>query len=154
MGSPLFAPMPESVVTLRPATAADVAFLLALREATMTEHLLRAGQPTDPASHAARVRARLDDARIICVDGVSAGLLKAWREPHRWFVMQIQILPAYQRQGIGARALRHVLDEADQQRVPVSLKVLKGNPARRLYERLGFQLVDEADAEYLLTRPA
>ncbi|WDD91726.1 GNAT family N-acetyltransferase [Burkholderia sp. FERM BP-3421] len=146
--------MPEATVTLRPATEADLPFLLALREATMTEHLLRAGEPTDSASHAARVRARLDDAQIVCLDGAPAGLLKAYREPDSWVVMQIQILPAHQRQGVGARVLRRVLDEADRQRVPVSLKVLKGNPAQRLYERLGFRIAAEVDAEYLLTRPA
>jgi ribosomal protein S18 acetylase RimI-like enzyme len=146
--------MPDMPVTLRPATEADLPFLLALREATMTEHLLRAGEPADPDSHAARVRARLDDAQIVCVDGAPAGLLKAYREPDSWVVMQIQILPALQGRGLGASVLRRVLDEADRERVPVSLKVLKGNPARRLYERLGFRLAAEAGAEYLLTRPA
>ncbi|WP_323121309.1 GNAT family N-acetyltransferase [Burkholderia alba] len=144
--------MSSPIVTLRPAAEADVPFLMMLRERTMTEHLARAGAPVDAASHEARVRSRLDDAQIVCVDGEPAGMLKAYREPDAWCVMQIQILPAHQGRGIGAQVLRAVIDEADRQRVPVSLHVLKGNPARRLYERLGFRVEGETELELLLIR--
>ncbi|MCJ9710612.1 GNAT family N-acetyltransferase, partial [Bordetella hinzii] len=35
----------------------------------------------------------------------------------------------------------------------VRLYVLKGNPARRLYERLGFAIREETDIEFLMRRP-
>ncbi|WP_408202989.1 N-acetyltransferase [Paraburkholderia sediminicola] len=44
-----------------------------------------------------------------------------------------------------ALTLRPALD-ADV--LPVTLKVLKGNPARHLYERLGFEIVAEDEIEF------
>lgn len=43
-----------------------------------------------------------------------------------------------------------LLQEAFDQYLPVRLRVLKVNPARRLYERLGFKVVEEADTHYLM----
>lgn len=43
-----------------------------------------------------------------------------------------------------------VLREAGQAGVAVELSVLKVNPARRLYERLGFVQVSEGEHSYLM----
>jgi ribosomal-protein-alanine N-acetyltransferase len=60
--------------------------------------------------------------------------------PDEAWVQTMAVAPAAQRQGLGARLLQALLDEADRrgQRV-VSLEVRAGNlPAQRLYERYGF----------------
>ncbi|QTD94255.1 hypothetical protein J4G50_19415 [Burkholderia anthina] len=44
---------------------------------------------------------------------------------------------------MGEAVLRELLTEAAREHVPVSLSVLHGNPARRLYERLGFRFASE-----------
>lgn len=142
----------DPAITLRPATAEDEAFLFELRKATMTGHLARVGEPTDDAAHRARVLHRYDAARVICVDGTRAGLLKAHRTDTEWLVVQLQIAPALQGHGIGEHALRTVLRAADAAGLPVTLKVLKGNPARRLYERLGFAMTGEDEREFHMTR--
>jgi len=49
----------------------------------------------------------------------------------------------FQRQGIGSRVIRAVIDEATRERKAVTLSVVKINPARRLYERLGFSVTHE-----------
>ena len=41
-----------------------------------------------------------------------------------------------------------MLDKPDAEGLPVTLSVLKGNPAQRLYEALGFIPVEETDLEY------
>jgi ribosomal protein S18 acetylase RimI-like enzyme len=79
-------------------------------------------------------------------------LLKAHRSDTEWRVVQLQIAPALQGRGIGERALRTVLRDADAATLPVTLKVLKGNPARRLYERLGFEVVSEDEREFHMRR--
>jgi len=84
----------QPALTLRPALADDEAFLFELRKATMTEHLVRAGEPTDDAEHRARLLHRYDAARVICIDGAPAGLLKAHRTDTEWVVVQLQIAPA------------------------------------------------------------
>ncbi len=43
--------------------------------------------------------------------------------------------------------------DADLRRLPVRLQVIKGNPARNLYERLGFTVTGETDTHLLMLRP-
>ncbi|MBJ9966886.1 GNAT family N-acetyltransferase [Burkholderia seminalis] len=135
----------KPAIDLRPASAADLPFLLTLRQLTMTEHLQRVGAPTDDAAHDQRIRAHFDDAMIVCEGAAAIGLLKVTRTAAEWHIHQIQILPAHQGRGIGDAVLRALLADAAREHVPVSLSVLHGNPARRLYERLGFRLASETD---------
>jgi ribosomal protein S18 acetylase RimI-like enzyme len=55
------------------------------------------------------------------------------------------IAPAYQNQGVGTFLLEQVLADADGARKVVRLSVLENNPARGLYERHGFCVVDSSD---------
>ena len=142
----------EPVFTLRPALDTDEAFLFELRKATMTEHLARVGEPSDDTEHRARLLHRYDTARVICIDGAPAGLLKAHRTDTEWVVVQLQIAPALQGRGIGERALHMVLRAAQADALPVTLKVLKGNPAQRLYERLGLEIVGEDERQFHMRR--
>jgi len=137
-------------ISLRQASPSDLPFLLTLRRLTMTEHLQRVGAPTDDAAHHQRIAAHFDDAMIVCegahVDATAIGLLKVTRATDEWHVHQIQILPSRQGLGIGEAVLRELLIEAAREHVPVSLSVLHGNPARRLYERIGFRVVSETES--------
>ena len=138
--------MPPAI-HLRPASTADLPFLLTLRRLTMTEHLQRIGAPTDDDAHHRRIATNFEDAMIVC-EGARAGanpigLLKVTRAADEWHVHQIQIHPSRQGHGIGEAVLRELLTDAAREHVPVSLSVLHGNPARRLYERLGFSVAAE-----------
>lgn len=134
-------------ITLRPALPSDEPFLVELRKLTMTEHLGRVGEPSDEDSHLRRVRLRYEDAQIIWSEAEQIGLLKAYRTPTEWVILQVQILPEHQGHGIGADVIRMILAQAADDGLPVSLSVLKGNPARTLYERLGFKMaVDTGQA--------
>jgi GNAT superfamily N-acetyltransferase len=137
-------------VYLRPAQPADEAFLLALRKQTMTEHLARVGLDLNDEHHRQRLLANYADASVICVGAEDIGLLKAYRTEAAWVLMQIQLLPAWQGQGIGAEVIAALVAKARDEGFPVTLSVLKGNPARRLYERLGFRVVAESAHEYEL----
>lgn len=136
----------------RPATEADIAFLLALREQTMDAHLVASGvdiHAGDPgALRLARVRHRFDCARILLLDGEPVGLMKLQESPGAWSLLQLQLSPGCQGQGIGRALIEQLLAEADAAGVAVSLSVLKANPARRLYERLGFVQVGEDKFEF------
>lgn len=146
--------MTSPALTLRPATEADLPFLLALRKATMTEHLRRAGAPDDDGHHLERIRHRFEDAHIVWADDRPAGLFKASRDAAAWRVVQIQIDPAFQGQGLGRRLLAELLAQADAQGVAVTLSVLHGNPARRLYESLGFTPIEENRLEIEMRYPS
>ncbi|MGN6530105.1 MAG: GNAT family N-acetyltransferase [Burkholderiaceae bacterium] len=145
-------PMPPEDWTLRPATEGDRPFLLALRLATMAPHFERQGCPIDLDEHRRRADHRFDVARIVVREGRAIGLLKLVREGDPWQVEQIQLAPAAQGQGLGAAILHAVVDQARAAGVGLELSVLKANPARRLYERLGFVVCDEDDHSYTMRR--
>lgn len=52
-------------------------------------------------------------------------------------------MPEAQGRGIGAALVRGLQAEARVAGMPLKLKVLKTNPALRLYQRLGFAIVGE-----------
>jgi len=53
------------------------------------------------------------------------------------------LLPAHRNQGTGSALLNDILAEATAVTQPVRLHVERFNPARRLYERLGFTVIGE-----------
>jgi ribosomal protein S18 acetylase RimI-like enzyme len=132
-----------ATLTRRPACESDFAFLLDLRAQTIEPHFSAAGIVHSPAEQEARVRELFECAEILELDGQSIGLLKVLREPTHWRVMQVQLSPQHQGAGIGGHLIKSLMCEAGVAGVPITLSVLKVNPARRLYERLGFKVISE-----------
>ena len=137
---------------LRAASEGDRAWLYELLRASMREYVEatwgewgEAFQRERFASHFAPER-----VRIIVVDGVDAGMLEVRREPERTWIAEIQVLPEHQGRGIGSAAIRDLLWEAAAASVPLELQVLKVNPARALYERLGFAVTGETETHFLM----
>jgi ribosomal protein S18 acetylase RimI-like enzyme len=60
-------------------------------------------------------------------------------------VLDISLLPHARGQGLGGQCLRQVQDQAAGQGLAVSIYVELHNPARRLYERLGFKADGEPE---------
>lgn len=79
----------------------------------------------------------LRNCEVIVVDGKDAGYVSIIDRGDLWYIDAIAIAPRYQRKGIGTAVMRNVLDRAGL--IPVRLNVLHVNPARVLYERLGFR---------------
>lgn len=80
---------------------------------------------------------------IVTLDGVDIGWLTVVREEGRIELEGIYLAPAYQRRGLGSELVRRVVVEAASSGSSLLLSAAKVNPARRLYERLGFRLVGE-----------
>lgn len=57
--------------------------------------------------------------------------------------LAIAVLPDFIGQGIGTALMRQFLDVAQQQFSVIALSVRANNPALRLYQRLGFEVVSE-----------
>jgi ribosomal protein S18 acetylase RimI-like enzyme len=88
--------------------------------------------------------------RIIVVDGNPVGALKLDTGGVPIRLVSIAIRPQYQRRGYGTAVISHVLQEAAG--APVWLQVLKVNPARALYERLGFVVTVETTTHWQMMR--
>ena len=62
--------------------------------------------------------------------------------------MQLYIEKEFQRRGLGTQLLKRLFVEGRESSLPIRLRVLAVNPAKRLYERLGFVVI-ETTAERL-----
>ncbi|HTW64020.1 MAG TPA: GNAT family N-acetyltransferase [Bryobacteraceae bacterium] len=89
---------------------------------------------------------------IIQKDSEPIGYICVGRPGDEIFLAAIEIVPAEQNQGIASQLINEILDEADRSQLPVNLQVLKVNPARRLYERLGFRCTGDSPTHYLMRR--
>ena len=135
-------------LTRRAASQADLPFLLALRSESMGPHLDAAGIDRSDEAQLARVLHRFECADLLLADGKPVGLLKLQREPGEWRLLQVQLAETVRGQGLGQRVLQEVLADAAQSGARVTLTVLKANPAKALYERLGFRVTGEDEHEF------
>jgi ribosomal protein S18 acetylase RimI-like enzyme len=138
-------------IELRPGTAAHFDFALKLYLSTMrpyAEKLMVWDEVKQVASFATQWKA--DDVRLIVVDGKDVGWLQARETPSQIILQQFFISPDHQRVGIGTKVLRRLLVDWRPTEKPVTLTVLKNNPARRLYERAGFTITGEAGIKFEL----
>ncbi len=143
----------SATIDLRPARPEDYAFALSLYVETIKPYTV-AFMPWVDAVENARF-ARLwapADSRIVTLDGCDIGWLEASDTGDEIFLKQFYLRPALQKRGIGTDVMRRLL--AEWQARPIVLTVLKNNPARRLYQRLGFAVIGETDMKFMMRRDA
>lgn len=141
-------------VAFRSATLADRAWLFELKRATMRVYVERV-YGWDEAAQRQRFDEQFDPTRIRVIQcaGRDAGLLEFEEQEAAFFLARIEVLPAQQNRGIGSAAIRSVIEQAAQKGKGVWLQVLRPNPARMLYERLGFVVFAETATHFKMTRP-
>jgi ribosomal protein S18 acetylase RimI-like enzyme len=84
-----------------------------------------------------------DEVNIIVANGVDAGWIQQREDDGAIFLGSIYVTPEMQGKGIGTRVIQTLLDLGRQRSQPITLAVMKINPAIALYERLGFRITDE-----------
>jgi ribosomal protein S18 acetylase RimI-like enzyme len=90
----------------------------------------------------------IEKFRLILVAGQAAGAFYVEEnEQHHW-VCTIFLKPEFQGLGVGSALLSQEADRARCKSKCLVLKVIKINPAKRLYERLGFKVMKEDNATY------
>ena len=86
-------------------------------------------------------------------DGVPVGRLFVDVTTKEVRLMDIALLPAARGRGIGTALLQRLLTFADGIALPVTLHVESFNPARRMYERVGFAMVEMRGIYQFMQRP-
>jgi ribosomal protein S18 acetylase RimI-like enzyme len=87
---------------------------------------------------------------VVLVGGEPAGRLIVTRSPEAVHVVDIALLDEHRGHGVGTALLRELIAEAGER--PLSIYVEVSNPARSLYDRLGFVPVGEQGIHVLMER--
>lgn len=150
------------VVSLRPATAEDYEELVRVYASTRAEEL---AQVTwwDEAQKLAFCRAQYDAQKheyevrfpeaeydVIVLEGRCAGRLWVGRSEREIRLLDIALLPEAQKRGVGTALLRHLMEEASRtgKRLRHMVFILNQD-ALRFYQRLGFEVFEQAGGGYL-----
>ena len=152
-------------IAYRPMNDADLPFIEALFASTRAEEFALAGlapnqiqallaQQHRAQHHHYRTHHPAAEWLIIERAGEPIGRLYLDRSGDSDRVIDISLVPAARGQGIGGAILADVIAASDDQGKTITIHVEMRNPARRLYERLGFEMVGEAGLYFRMERPA
>lgn len=148
-------------IAYRGETEGDLPFVFALYATTRADEVAASGWPQAmqdaflAQQHRAQhswYRATYPDGEWLIVEraGAPIGRLYLAGDMGMAMIVDISLLPEARGTGLGTAILKDLL--AGETR-PVQLHVEKRNPARRLYERLGFRLVEEGAIYDRMVRP-
>lgn len=131
--------MQDPCFELRPARAEDADRLFAIHRAAMRGHVAATFGAWDEGDQRSRFDEAFDPARreVIVVGGRAVGFQGVEDAGEHLFLATLELEPDFQSRGIGSALVRRLLARGR----PIELQVFAVNPARRLYERLGFREV-------------
>lgn len=88
--------------------------------------------------------------KIILFDDTPIGVFSVDEHPDHIFFSELQILPEYQKLGIGTQIFKEQMDFARSKKLPLRLQVLRENKARELYLRLGFSVTNTTNTHVMM----
>lgn len=139
----------KSVISFRKSTDNDFDFVFELNKTNMRKYVEEIRGWDDEVERddtKKKFTGGLD--QIIQVDGKDAGVLRVLENDESITLDHIELLPEFQNLGIGKKIIMDLIDNKDK---PVSLQVLKKNPAVNLYKELGFKITGETDLKYQMS---
>lgn len=154
--------MPRRItITRRPIRPGDRAFLLDVYSSTRkrelalvpwTDEQKRAFCEMQFNAQDLDYRRNYPDAtyEVVLVNGQPAGRLYVGRWPDELRIIDITLVARFRGQGIGTRLLHELQAEAAAAKKVLRIHVERENPALRLYQRLGFHLLEEKDVYLFL----
>src|SRR5262245_54280437 len=137
-------------IELRQATVEDTKFLWDVFHIAMKDYITQTRGEWNEQREESQFRDQLDlsAAQVIRSKNLEVGFIMAPIKDNARWIHTICIVPEHQNIGIGTEVVRSVIAEAETQSMPLYLSVLKVNPARRLYERLGFVVIEETEHHF------
>lgn len=145
-------PNTASEISLRPAQPDDHDFAAALYFESTKRLLTALGRWQERRVVARFQRAfKPEQTQMICSGGTDIGWMQVSQSTAGFHLHQLHIVDRFRNRGIGTGLINALLDRARALGQPVSLNVIRGNPAISLYSRLGFRVVGK-DEEKLQMR--
>lgn len=137
-------------INFRAIVEADYAFLRRLHNAALRKYVEETwGWNEDWQERNFKANFNPDDGVIIVCENVDVGFFWKIEKENEILLASVRIMPEYQNKGIGTKIIKDFLASANKN---VRLQVLKVNPARNLYARLGFVIKDETDTHFIMER--
>jgi ribosomal protein S18 acetylase RimI-like enzyme len=134
---------------LRAATVEDSEFIFASYKTTLRQYVEWAwGWDEDFQSSGFWKHHPLMEFQVVMVGGTRAGAIHVQKQESLNFIRMVFLLPEFQGAGIGSQLLRAEVARAHELARQLELKVIKINPAKRLYERLGFTVIGEDNVSF------
>ena len=133
-------------ITTRPAGSSDTVFLTAVFVRSLREAITVARGEWDEARETAQFLEQLDLRRTAVIEfrGIDVGFSMCAEQDADVEIHTLCVAPEYQSQGIGTHITQSLVRGACARDRGIVVAVLKANErARRLYERLGFDIVSE-----------
>ncbi len=148
-------------VSLRPVTAEDAGFLASVYASTRMEELAATDWTDAQKADFCQMQFTAQDVhyrqhyptaefQVIESAGIPAGRLYVDRWAREIRIMDIALLPAHRGKGIGTLLLLELENQAAACGKSLSIHVERFNPALRLYERLGFRMIEDKGVYLLL----
>jgi ribosomal protein S18 acetylase RimI-like enzyme len=133
-------------LSFRPAASADQVFARRIYIDTTRPYVSHLPDWTDDHLNARFERRFIVAAtRMILRDGATIGWVRLSDSEGEIVLEQLYLDPACHRQGIGTAIMGILMRDWQSAGKSVSLRTLRRNPARFLYERFGFRIVDESE---------
>jgi GNAT superfamily N-acetyltransferase len=128
---------------LRPAGMGDYGFIYRLRAETLRGYLPGAGIVDHAEQDAFFARFDVARHRLVSVEGQRAGAISVLEREDALHLANLHLAPDFQHRGLGTALVEELQRRATERAVPVTLNVLKVNPAVAFYQRLGFRIEGE-----------
>jgi ribosomal protein S18 acetylase RimI-like enzyme len=147
--------------SFRPITEADMPFLCALYAQVRRDELAPVPWPDEVKQAFLRSQFQLQHAHyhqhnpkadflLIERDGAPIGRIYVNRAPRDIRIMEVSLLESERGRGLGTLLFAEIFAEARASGSRVSLHVEPNNPAMRLYQRLGFKIIERGGVYWYL----
>jgi ribosomal protein S18 acetylase RimI-like enzyme len=137
---------------LKPATYADLEYLYRLSEETMRGYV----EATWGEWHESVTRTSIGEdiasgkVSLVWYGDAVVGMMSVDDQPTQIHLDKLYLAPDFQNRRIGTQLLQELMLRATAEGKPLRLRVLAVNPAKRLYERLGFVVTGQTRERYFM----
>jgi len=141
-------------MALKHASESDAELVYNIKHGAYAAYTIEAYGTWDEEFQRRYTRQNLPHTRLIVAHDTVVGWIAAAQKEHEVEILDIHVLPPHQRNGYGRAAISGIIRDASVERKAVSMGVLKNNPCRALYERLGFVATGETRTHVLMKMPS
>lgn len=136
-------------IKFRAIEASDYDFLWLLHKAALKKYVTATwGWNEDWQREYFAKEFNTENGKIIVFENQDVGFLWYRVNQSENSLVSIKLLPEFQNKGIGTEIIKELIENSDKS---ITLQVLKINPARCLYERMGFMVSSENETHLKMT---